>query len=130
MEMVLLAGLVILALIVTAAVVGSLVRAALWILFLPFRVVGWLLFLPLLLLKAVVAIVGVVLTPVVAVVAAVVAAVSGRAVRAAAPRPRHRRLRLARRQDESPLPAAPCRPEAGRRAAPTRLVEAPGLPAE
>ncbi len=74
MEMVLLAGLVILALIVTAAVLGSLVRAALWILFLPFRVVGWLLFLPLLLLKAVVAIVGVVLTPVVAVVAAVVAA--------------------------------------------------------
>ena len=58
MEMVLLAGLVILALIVTATVIGSLVRAALWILFLPFRVVGWLLFLPLLLLKVVVAIVG------------------------------------------------------------------------
>ena len=74
MEMVLLAGLVILALIGTAAILGSLVRAALWILFLPFRVVGWLLFLPLLLVKAVVAIVGVVLTPVVAVVAAVVAA--------------------------------------------------------
>jgi hypothetical protein len=75
MEMVLLAGLVILALIVTATVIGSIVRAALWILFLPFRVVGWLLFLPLLLLKAVVAIVGLVLTPVVAVIAAVVAAV-------------------------------------------------------
>jgi hypothetical protein len=75
MEMVLLAGLVVLALIVTATVVGSLVRAALWILFVPFRVVGWLLFLPLLLLKAVVAIVGLVLTPVVAVIAAVVAAV-------------------------------------------------------
>ena len=74
MEMVLLAGLVILALIGTAAVIGTLVRAALWILFLPFRAVGWLLFLPLFLVKAVVAIVGVVLTPVVAVVAAVVAA--------------------------------------------------------
>ena len=74
MEMVLLAGLAVLALIATAAVVGTLVRAALWILFLPFRVVGWLLFLPLLLLKMLVAIVGVVLTPVVAVVAAVVAA--------------------------------------------------------
>jgi hypothetical protein len=75
MEMVLLAGLVILALVVTATVIGSIVRAALWILFLPFRVVGWLLFLPLLLLKAAVAIVGVVLTPIVAVVAAVLAAV-------------------------------------------------------
>lgn len=75
MEMVLLAGFVILAVIVTATVIGSLVRAALWILFLPFRVVGWLLFLPLLLLKTVVAIVGLVLTPVVAVIVAVVAAV-------------------------------------------------------
>ena len=75
MEMVLLAGLVILALIVTATVIGSVVRAALWILFLPFRVVGWLLFLPLLLLKMFVGIVGAVLTPVVAVIAAVVAAV-------------------------------------------------------
>jgi hypothetical protein len=75
MEMVLLAGLAVLALIVTAAVVGSLVRAALFILFLPFRVVGWLLFLPLLLLKAVVAIVGAILTPVIAVVAAILAAV-------------------------------------------------------
>ena len=74
METVLLAGLVLLALIATAAIIGSLVRAALWILFLPFRVVGWLLLLPLLLLKVVVAVVGVVLTPVVAVVAAVLAA--------------------------------------------------------
>jgi hypothetical protein len=74
MEMVLLAGLVLLALVATAAIIGSLVRAALWILFLPFRVVGWLLFLPLLLLKVVVAVVGAVLTPMVAVVAAVVAA--------------------------------------------------------
>ena len=74
MEMVLLGGLVVLALIATATIVGGLVRAALWILFLPFRVVGWLLFLPLLLLKVVVAIVGAVLTPVVAVVAAVLAA--------------------------------------------------------
>ena len=49
MEMVLVAGLAVLALMATAAVVGTLVRAALWILFLPFRVVGWLLFLPLLL---------------------------------------------------------------------------------
>ncbi len=75
MEMVLLAGLVILALIVTATVIGTVVRAALWILFLPFRVVGWLLFLPLLLLKLLVGIAGAVLTPVVAVMAAVVAAV-------------------------------------------------------
>jgi hypothetical protein len=75
METLLLAGLVLLALIATAAVVGSLVRALLWILFLPFRVVGWLLFLPLLLVKAVVAIVGLVLTPVVAVIAVVAAAV-------------------------------------------------------
>jgi hypothetical protein len=74
MEMVLLAGLVLLALVATAAIIGPLVRAALWILFLPFRVVGWLLFLPLLLLKIVVAVVGAILTPVVAVVAAVVAA--------------------------------------------------------
>ena len=103
MEMVLLAGLVVLALIVTAAVVGSLVRAVFWILFLPFRVVGWLLFLPLLVLKVVVAIVGAILTPVVAVVAAVLAAVVAGLVRASAPGPRHRRLRLARREDESPL---------------------------
>ena len=75
MEMVLLAGLVILALIVTATAIGMVVRAALWILFLPFRVVGWLLFLPLLLLKLLVGIAGAVLTPVVAVMAAVVAAV-------------------------------------------------------
>ena len=75
MEMVLLAGLVILALIVTATLVGTLVRAALWVLFLPFRVVGWVLFLPLLLLKMLVAIAGAVLTPVVAVIAAVVAAI-------------------------------------------------------
>jgi hypothetical protein len=75
MEMLLLAGLAVLALFVTAAVVGSLVRAVLWILFLPFRVVGWLLFLPLLLLKVAVAIVGAILTPVIAVVAAVLAAV-------------------------------------------------------
>lgn len=74
MDMVLLAGLAVLALIATGAIVGSLVKAALWILFLPFRVVGWLLFLPLLLLKVVVAIVGAVLTPVVAVIAAVLAA--------------------------------------------------------
>jgi len=74
MEVVLLAGLVILALIVTATVIGTVVRAALWILFLPFRVVGWLLFLPLLLLKLLVGMAGAVLTPVVAVVAAVVAA--------------------------------------------------------
>lgn len=75
MDMVLLAGLAVLALIATGAIVGSLVKAVLWILFLPFRVVGWLLFLPLLLLKVVAAIVGAVLTPVVAVVAAVLAAV-------------------------------------------------------
>ena len=75
MEMVLLAGLVLLALVATAAIIGSLVRAALWILFLPFRVVGWLLFLPLLLLKIIVGVVGAMLTPVVAVVAAVLAAV-------------------------------------------------------
>ena len=75
MEMVLLAGLVILALIVTATLVGTLVRGALWVLFLPFRVVGWVLFLPLLLLKMLVAIAGAVLTPVVAVIAAVVAAI-------------------------------------------------------
>lgn len=75
MDMVFLAGLVVLALIATGAIVGSLVKAALWIVFLPFRVVGWLLFLPLLLLKIVVAVVGAVLTPVVAVVAAVLAAV-------------------------------------------------------
>ncbi len=74
METVLLAGFVVLALIVTAAVLGSLVRAALWILFLPFRVVGWVLFLPLLLLKIIVGVLGAILTPVVAVVAAVVAA--------------------------------------------------------
>ena len=77
MEMVLLGGLVILALIATAAIVGSLVRAVFWILFLPFRVVGWLLFLPLLLLKVVVAIVGAVLTPIVAVVAAILAVIVG-----------------------------------------------------
>jgi hypothetical protein len=75
MEMVLLAGLVVLALMATAAIAGSVIRAVLWILFLPFRVVGWLLFLPLLLLKVVIAIVGAVLTPVIAVVAAVLAAV-------------------------------------------------------
>ena len=75
MEMVLLTGLAVLALIVTAAVVGSLVRAVFWILFLPFRVVGWLLFLPLLLLKVAVAIVGAILTPVIAVVAAILAAI-------------------------------------------------------
>ena len=75
MEMVLLAGLVLLALLATAAILGSIVRAALWILFLPFRVVGWLLFLPLLLLKVVVAVVGAILTPVVAVLAAILAAV-------------------------------------------------------
>jgi hypothetical protein len=75
MDMVLLAGLGVIALIATAAVIGSVVRAALWILFLPFKVVGWLLFLPLLLLKLVVAIVGAVLTPMVAVVAAVLAAI-------------------------------------------------------
>ena len=76
MEIVLLAGLAVLVLIVAAAVVGSLVRAVFWILFLPFRVVGWLLFLPLLLLKVAVAIVGAVLTPVIAIVAAVLAAVA------------------------------------------------------
>jgi hypothetical protein len=75
MEMVLLGGLVLLALIATAAIVGSLIRAVFWILFLPFRVVGWLFFLPLLLLKVVVAIVGAILTPIVAVVAAVLAAI-------------------------------------------------------
>lgn len=75
MDMVLLAGLAVLAVIATGAIVGSLVKAALWILFLPFRVVGWLLFLPLLLLKIAVAIIGAVLTPLVAVVAAVLAAV-------------------------------------------------------
>ena len=75
MEMVLLAGLGILALIATAAILGSIVRAALWILFLPFRVVGWLLFLPLLLIKVLVAIVGAILTPVIAVIAAILAAV-------------------------------------------------------
>ena len=74
MEMLLLAGLAVLALFVTAAVVGSLVRVVLWILFLPFRVVGWLLFLPLLLLKVAVAIVGAILTPVVAAVLAAVVA--------------------------------------------------------
>jgi hypothetical protein len=76
MEIVLLAGLAVLALMVTAAVVGSLFRLVFWILFLPFRLVGWLLFLPLLLLKVVIAIVGAVLTPVIAVVAAVLAAVA------------------------------------------------------
>jgi hypothetical protein len=74
METVLLAGLVVLALIATAAVLGSLVRVAFWILFLPFRVVGWVLFLPLLLLKIVVGVLGAILTPVIAVVAAVLAA--------------------------------------------------------
>jgi hypothetical protein len=71
METVLLAGLVLLAVVATAAVIGSLFRAALWILILPFRIVGWVLYLPLLLLK----IVAGVLTPVTAVVAAVLAAV-------------------------------------------------------
>jgi len=75
METVLLAGLVLFGLIVTAALLGSIVRAALWILFLPFRLVGWLLFLPLLLLKIVVGTVGAVLSPMRAVVAAVLAAV-------------------------------------------------------
>ncbi|MEO5823915.1 MAG: hypothetical protein ABIT71_25700 [Vicinamibacteraceae bacterium] len=77
MDTVLLAGLVILALVATAAILGSLLRAVFWILFLPFRVVGWLLFLPLLLLKVVVGIVGAVLTPIAAVVAAVLVAVIG-----------------------------------------------------
>jgi hypothetical protein len=56
-------------------VVGSVVRAALWLLLLPFRMVGWLLFLPLLLIKLVIGLVAVVLTPVVAVVAATLAAI-------------------------------------------------------
>ncbi len=75
MDVVLLAVLGVVALVLTAAVVGSVVRAAFWILFLPFRVVGWLLFLPLLLLKLVIALLGAILTPIVAVVAAVLAAV-------------------------------------------------------
>ena len=74
MDMVLLAGLAVLALIATGAILGSLVKAAIWILFLPFRAVGWLLYLPLLLLKIVVGVVGAVLTPIVAVIAAVLAA--------------------------------------------------------
>jgi hypothetical protein len=75
METVLLAGLVLLAVVATAAVIGSLFRAALWILILPFRIVGWVLYLPLLLLKIVAGVLGAVLTPVTAVVAAVLAAV-------------------------------------------------------
>jgi len=75
MDMVLLAGLVVLALIATGAILGSLLKAIFWILFLPFRMVGWILYLPLLLLKLVAALVGAVVTPVIAVVAAVLAAI-------------------------------------------------------
>ena len=66
---------IVLACVLLATVIGSVVRLALWLLWLPFRMVGWLLFLPLLLIKLVIGVVAAVLTPVVAVVAATLAAI-------------------------------------------------------
>jgi len=62
-------------LVLATAIVGSLVRAVFWILFLPFRVVGWLLFLPLLLVKLIIGLLALILTPVVALLAATLAAI-------------------------------------------------------
>jgi hypothetical protein len=66
---------IVLACVLLASVIGTVLRLAFWLLFLPFRLVGWLLYLPLLLVKLVIGVVAAVLTPIVAVVAAVLAAV-------------------------------------------------------
>jgi hypothetical protein len=53
MEVLLLVGIGVLAVIVTVSVLGSLFRALFWLIALPFRIAFWLLFLPLRLLKLV-----------------------------------------------------------------------------
>jgi hypothetical protein len=75
MEVLLLVGLGVLALIVTASVLGSLLRALFWLIALPFRFAFWLLLLPIHLLKLVFGVLGAVLSPIGAVLAAVAAAI-------------------------------------------------------